>query len=224
MDKFLNSSIGKKVLMAATGLFLCSFLLIHLIGNFQLLSNDGGEAFNKYAVFMTTFPLIKAVSYLLYISIILHALMALRLTLQNNAARPVSYDKYDGAANSKWYARKMGTLGTVVLIFIVMHMAGFWWRYKFGEMPKVSYGGEEFKDLYVVVKEAFSQAWIVAIYVIAQIAIGFHLAHGFQSGFQSLGLNHKKYTPVIKSIGIWIFAVLIPAGFASIPVIMFLNK
>ncbi|MBL0913899.1 MAG: succinate dehydrogenase cytochrome b subunit [Bacteroidia bacterium] len=134
---FFSSSIGKKLLMALTGLFLCSFLVIHLTGNLQLLKHDGGLAFNTYAVFMTTNPLIKTVSWGLYLSILFHAFLGLWLAYQNKMARPVGYAKHSG--NAPWYSRSMAILGTLLLLFIVGHMADFWFEYKFGKVPYTEY-------------------------------------------------------------------------------------
>jgi succinate dehydrogenase / fumarate reductase cytochrome b subunit len=140
LSKFLTSSIGKKVLMSLTGLFLCTFLVIHLIGNLQLFKSDGGLAFNEYAVFMTSNPLIKTISYGLYASILFHAFWGLFvLSTKNQKARPVAYAKVDGQANSPWASRWMGVLGTTILVFIVIHMTTFWGKYKFQEMPYTQY-------------------------------------------------------------------------------------
>ncbi len=137
--KTLNSSIGQKVIMSLTGLFLCSFLIIHMIGNLQLFYDDSGLAFNKYAAFMTTNPLIKVVSYMLYASILFHAIKGLHLVYKNNKARPVKYAMHDGKANSHWSSRSMGVLGTMLLVFIAVHMSDFWYEYKFGEVPHTQY-------------------------------------------------------------------------------------
>src|SRR5690606_8475435 len=138
----LNSSLGRKLIMSLTGIFLCTFLVIHLIGNLQLFNNDNGYAFNNYAYFMTSFTPIKVVSYLLYASIILHAIYALILTRKNKAARPIGYAQYNGAANSKWNSRNMGILGTIILVFLATHMQNFWFQYKFGSTPYVEYRTE----------------------------------------------------------------------------------
>ena len=135
---FLSSSIGKKLLMALTGLFLVSFMIAHLTGNLQLFKNDGGLAFNQYAVFMTSNPLIKTISYGLYAIILFHAVHGIYIAYQNKLARPVSYKKV-GSKNATWYSRNMAILGTVILIFIVVHMSGFWYKYKFGEVPYTQY-------------------------------------------------------------------------------------
>jgi succinate dehydrogenase / fumarate reductase cytochrome b subunit len=211
--------------MALTGLFLSVFLIVHLAGNLVLLGGkEMAENFNAYAEFMTTFPVIKITSYLLYFSILFHAFDGILLTIQNRKARPVKYHYEKPSANSNWASRNMAFLGTIMLFFIVGHMATFWWRMKFGELPLDAAGR---KDLYTVVDMYFTTASTallhVLIYVVAMIAIAFHLLHGFQSSFQTLGVNHPKYTPLIKKIGVG-FAVVIPALFAIIPVYMYLNQ
>jgi succinate dehydrogenase / fumarate reductase cytochrome b subunit len=222
LTKSLSSTLGRKLLMAATGLFLIIFLVVHLIGNLQLLAEDGGEAFNVYAKFMTTNPVIKTTSYLLYATFLIHIIWAIILTANNRKARPVGYKVSGASTNSAWSSRNMGFLGSVIFIFLVIHLANFWWKMKFGDIPFVSYDGMEYKDLYTVVDNAFGELWIVALYVVAMIGLMFHLYHGFQSAFQTLGLNHPKYNPAIKVIGV-AFAIIVPALFASIPVLMYLN-
>lgn len=137
--KTLSSSIGKKITMSLTGLFLCSFLAVHLIGNLQLLKSDGGLAFNTYAVFMTTFPLVKFISYGLYASIVYHAAMGLYLASKNSAARKSKYAVAAGNATSFWASRWMGVLGTIILVFITVHMSDFWAEYHWGHIPYVQY-------------------------------------------------------------------------------------
>ena len=214
-----GSSLGKKLLVAITGLFLCSFLVIHLIGNFQLLYSDNGEAFNMYAITMTTNPFIKVVSKVLYASIILHAVVALGLVIKNKQARPVGYKKVNN--QSAWTSRYMGVLGTIILVFIAAHMSDFWWEYHYEELPMQTYtiDGEDVtvKDLYKEVEEAYENPLLVLFYVVSMGVLAFHLWHGFQSGFQTLGLNHPKYTPFIRTFGVF-FAILIPIGFAIIPI------
>ncbi|MXV14425.1 succinate dehydrogenase cytochrome b subunit [Hufsiella ginkgonis] len=142
MGNFSNtfsSSLGKKLVMSLTGLFMCSFLVVHLVGNLQLFKHDGGLAFNTYAYFMTHFPPIKVVSYLLYTSIVLHAIYALVLTMKNKKARPIGYAVTNGKANSPWTSRNMGILGTVLLVFIIIHMNTFWAKYHWGGVPYKKY-------------------------------------------------------------------------------------
>lgn len=122
----LQSSLAKKYWMALTGLFLCLFLVGHLAGNLQLLVKDNALNFNKYALFMTTNPAVKVLSYLTYLSILFHAIDGALLTIGNAKARPIGYAKNNAAANSAWASRNMGILGTAILIFIVTHMVTFW--------------------------------------------------------------------------------------------------
>lgn len=204
--------------MALTGLFLITFLIIHLIGNLQLLHDDGGKAFNIYARFMTSNPLIKTVSYLLYASILVHAIWAILLTILNRKARGGSYAITN--KSSGWASRNMGILGTLIFVFIVIHMRQFWAEMHWGGVPMVNYDGEEVKDLYTIVALAFAEVWYVVLYVVCMVALAFHLWHGFASAFQTLGLNHLKYNGVINFVGRTI-AIVIPAAFAWIPIEMF---
>ena len=224
--------------MAASGLFLCLFLAGHLVGNLQLFipGEAGRLQFNEYALFMTTNPAVKLLSYLTYFSILFHAVDGLLLTLQNRKARPVKYVMKHDAANSPWSSRNMGILGTIILAFIVTHMQNFWWRMHFDKSLPIQTTDAEgmaletpLKDLYTVVMDFFSPAQndlallFVGIYVVSMVAIAFHLYHGFQSGFQSLGINHRKYNPAIQTLG-KAYAILVPLAFASIPVYLYLTQ
>ena len=213
--------------MALTGLFLCLFLVGHLVGNLQLfkLGEDGRMAFNAYAQFMTTFPLVKLLSYLTYAAVLFHMVDGIVLSLQNRKARPVGYHVEKGSANAGWSSRNMGILGTIILVFLVSHMQTFWYQMHFGDIPMI----DGMKDLHTVVLDFFNPAKndlagvAVAGYVLAQVALGFHLVHGFQSGFQSMGLSHPKYTPIIERAGL-AFSFVVPLLFASIPVYLFINQ
>ena len=134
----LSSSIAKKYWMALTGLFLCLFLVGHLLGNLQLIFITGDEgklAFNEYAYFMTHNPLIKVMSWLTYLSIIFHAVDGILLTIQNKKARPIPYAHNNPSANSSFPSRNMALLGSLILIFIATHMANFWWKMKYSSDP-----------------------------------------------------------------------------------------
>jgi succinate dehydrogenase / fumarate reductase cytochrome b subunit len=209
--------------MALTGLFLILFLIGHLAGNLQLIFSDA-QAFNQYAKFMTTNPAVKILSYLTYLSILFHAIYGVILSIKNKKARPVGYAYNKPSANSTWSSRNMGILGTIILVFIVVHMQDFWYEYKFGHIPFATYTvdgvSQTYKDLHIEVMEAFEQGWYVALYVISMVAIAFHLYHGFQSAFQTLGLRHVKYTPFIKGFGTG-FSILVPALFALIPLYIY---
>ncbi|MGZ3750275.1 MAG: succinate dehydrogenase cytochrome b subunit [Mucilaginibacter sp.] len=250
-----NSSLGKKLIMALTGLFLCTFLIVHLGGNLLLFKHDDGFAFNVYANFLTHFPPIEVIAYLLYLSILVHAVYALVLTIKNRKARPVGY-AVQASSNASWSSKNMGLLGSVLFLFLVIHMSDFWYRYKYttsvnykeyrtdlssGVTQSVEFSptSADFensvqtvnnfeivrvKDLHARVQESFSQLWYVIFYVIAMGAVSFHLLHGFQSAFRTLGWVHRRYTPVVEFIGTWFFAVIIPLGFAAMPVVYFFTK
>jgi succinate dehydrogenase / fumarate reductase cytochrome b subunit len=221
LDLF-TSSLGRKLMMALTGLFLITFITVHLIGNLQLLKGDDGKSFNLYAEFMTTNPLIKTVSYVNYTCILVHVIWALMLTVRNRAARGPEHYAVSSGKSSKWTSRNMGILGTIILIFIVIHLRQFWAQMHWGGIPTVLYDGKEVKDLYNVVAIAYQNLWYVALYVFCMGVLAFHLWHGFASAFQTLGLNHAKYNPVIHFVG-KAFSIIVPALFAWIPIKMFLN-
>lgn len=259
----LKSSLAKKYWMALTGLFLCLFLTGHLLGNLQLLVPDNALHFNQYALFMTSNPAVKLLSYLTYISILFHAIDGLMLAFQNKAARPVGYAMNNPQKNSTWASRNMAVLGTIILVFIVTHMVNFWAKMHFSEMPlqKITIeaqpgmkqdfylttdGGyipvgdpnyvvknkteffdaranvkikEGYKDLYKITVEFFRDPELglvfTLLYVLSMVVLAFHLLHGFQSAFQSIGFNNK-FTPFIKAFGTG-FAILVPLTFAIIP-------
>jgi succinate dehydrogenase / fumarate reductase, cytochrome b subunit len=221
LDLF-SSTLGRKLLMALSGLFLITFLAVHLAGNLQLLKHDGGEAFNVYAKFMTSNPVIKTVSYGNYFLILLHIFIAAALSWKNRTARGSTGYAVTSGKSSAWSSRNMGILGTIILIFLVIHMKDFWAQMHWGGIPSATYEGVEVKDLYAVVALAFGQGWYVALYVVCMITLSFHLWHGFTSAFQTLGLNHMKYNPVINFVG-RAFAIVVPALFALIPIVMFFN-
>ncbi|EON76226.1 Succinate dehydrogenase cytochrome b subunit [Lunatimonas lonarensis] len=222
VTKTLSSTLGRKLIMALTGLFLILFLVVHLAGNLQLLAGDGGRLFNIYAESMASNPLIRVVSILNFVFIALHVVYSIILTKYNKQARPVGYAVSGASSNSSWASRNMGVLGTILLIFILVHLRGFWYEFKFGSIPTATYEEGTFKDVYTIVSSAYSNVIYVLFYVVSMGFLAFHLSHGFASAFQTLGLNHKKYSPLIKKVGIG-FSILIPLLFALIPVVMFLQ-
>ncbi|MFY0253972.1 succinate dehydrogenase cytochrome b subunit [Chitinophaga sp. 30R24] len=222
-SQFFNTSIGKKLLVGATGFFLCSFVLVHLAGNLQLLKDDDGKAFNTYAAFMGHNSLIQFIAWGLKIVILLHAYVAIQLTFSNRAARPVKYAVNPGNQTSSWFSRQMAIMGSILFIFIVIHLVQFWGQFHYGQISTKTYEGvaEPLKDLYWLSYDVFKHGLFVVIYVIAMIALSFHLIHGFKSACQTFGLNHKKYNGLLSFIGIWVFGVAIPIGFAIIPVVIY---
>lgn len=239
----IKSSLVKKYWMSLTGLFLCLFLVGHLAGNLQLLINpvsDGTieniakEKFNAYALFMTTNPLVKILSYVTYFSILFHAIDGILLVVQNRKARPKKYAYSKPGRSSTWTSRSMGVLGTAILIFIVIHMSNFWYEMHFNLTPTYELdNGKVVKDLYKNVVMAFqgnpeiegsratSLIYVVG-YVISMLILAFHLSHGFQSAFQSIGLKNNKYKAIISKAGL-AFSIIVPLLFALIPILMFLG-
>jgi len=264
----LTTSIGQKWIMGLTGLFLVSFLFVHMSGNLLLFKSDGGAAFNEYTKFMTTNPLIKVAEWILFAGFIIHIIYAIRLSVQNNRARPDKY-KYTKPQGSTWASRSMGLTGAVFFVYLVVHLTMFWGYYKFGGglegvnietvytdswkvketvgpftddltgeevfVKKGSYLDEDSYELLKangvntmkalsmteVVKVSFGKWYIVVFYVIAMVILAFHLSHGFQSAFRTLGLVHKKYTPAIDLAG-RLIAFIIPLTFAAMPVYYFI--
>lgn len=217
---FLQSSLGKKMVMGVTGLFLVSFLVVHCLINAFIFVNDGGLLFNTGAHFMGHTVIIRIMEVVLFIGLIVHMLQSLILTVQNKKARPIKYEMHNGKANSKWYSRSMGLLGTLLLMFLVLHMAHFWVKSRITGIEGIDTNGHE--NLYAIMQEVFKNIWVVIIYVLGCISLAYHLLHGFQSAFQTLGLNHKKYTPLIKTTGFW-FSIIIPLIFAAMPITMYLG-
>lgn len=217
---FFSSTLGRKLIMALTGLFLITFLAVHLAGNLQLLKDDGGKSFNIYAEFMSTNPLIQTVSKVNFALILIHIVWAIVLTRKNKTARGQSYAKSN--QSSHWTSRNMGILGTIIFIFLVVHLRHFYAEMHWGGIPTVSYEGKEVRDIYTTVSFWFGKAWYAGLYVVCMIGLAFHLWHGFSSAFQTLGLNHVKYNPVIDFVG-KTFAIVVPALFALIPILMFLK-
>lgn len=215
-----SSSIGKKLIMGITGLFLISFLVVHCFINALIYVNDGGLTFNMGAHFMGTNWIIRAMEVVLFAGLLAHIFQGFRLWAQNRAARPERYAVNNGAANSKWYSRSMGLLGTLLLIFLIVHISKFWVMSRFTGIPTEDANGNH--DLFAVMVETFKNPGLVVLYVLAMVSLAYHLLHGFASAFQTLGWNHKKYTPLIKSAGVW-FSILISLIFASMPVAMYLG-
>ena len=215
-----SSSLGKKYLMAITGLFLCSFLIIHFLGNIALFTNP--VQFNEYTRFMSSNPIIRVMEIILVLGFLTHIIDAIILTRVNKKAQPVKYAMNKN--KSSWYSRNMGLTGTIILVFLILHLQSFWYEYKFGEvLMTIDSNGDEIKDMFTIVKTAFREWWYSAIYILAMILLGSHLNHGFQSAFQSVGLRHKKYTPIIKMLGTG-FSISITIGFISFPIYFFIIK
>ncbi len=216
-SKMLGSSIGQKLIMGVTGLFLISFLVVHCGINALIFFNDGGQAFNAGAEFMGTNWLIRTMEIVLFAGLLLHIVKGYALTRQNLNKRPVQYAMSAANKNSKWYSRSMGLLGTLLLIFLIIHLKHFWVTSRFTDQIT---GGHI--TLFEEMKIIFAELWVVILYMLSMISLSYHLMHGFQSAFQTLGINHSRYNALIKNSGI-VFSILLPILFALMPLAMYLG-
>lgn len=212
--KALSGTIGQKIIMSLTGLFLVTFLLEHLLGNLLLLRTEG-QMYNDYAAFMGANPIIKAAEVVLFAGFIFHIVFAAIISYKNKKARPQGYAHNNPSNNSSWFSRNMGLTGSIIFIFLVIHLNTFFVPHKVT--------GTATLGLWEDAQERFAVGWYTALYVVAMGLLAFHLNHGFQSAFQTLGLRHAKYTPAIKGFGTF-FAIVVPALFALIPIIIFIRQ
>jgi succinate dehydrogenase / fumarate reductase cytochrome b subunit len=230
--QFFTSSIGKKITMGLTGFFLISFLIVHCSINAMIFFNDGGQTFNHWGHFMGSNLLIRTAEIGLFVFLLIHIIQGLLLWKQNKSARPVKYIVTKPNENSKWYSRSMGLLGTLILIFLILHLYHFWTPSRFGGIGNVrsleetvlsDYNNQPVHDLYKEMLMVFqNNLLVVIIYVLGVISLCWHLLHGFQSAFQTFGWNHKKYTPLIKLVGVG-YSIIICLLFAMMPIAIYLH-
>ena len=216
--KVFTSSVGKKLVMSFTGIFLILFLIIHAGLNACIWANDGGVMFNTGAHFMGNNIVPRILEIGLFAGLLLHIRQGLTLELSNRSKRGVGYTINYGNRGSKWYSRSMGLLGTIVLIFLVIHLSDFW-------LPNRAHQGfllgEEI-NLYDKMKEEFSELWVVVVYVLGCLSLGYHLAHGFQSAFRTVGVHNKRYNAILSSLG-YGYAIIIPLTFIMMPISFYLH-
>lgn len=218
MAGLTSSTIGRKYAMALSAMFLLVFLVMHLSVN--LISVFSEDAFNEASHFMGSNPVVQFLMQpILLFAVLFHFVMGFVLEMKNNKARPVKYAVNNGTANSTWMSRNMLISGGVVLAFLVLHLLDFW-------VPTISknyfdggHGETDFEHL----QEKFTELWRVGFYILCFVLLGLHLAHGFQSSFQSVGARHPKYTPVIKAFGNW-YSILIPAGFIFVAIFHYVSQ
>ena len=210
--EYFTSSLGKKLVMALTGISLILFLIVHAGANSCIFLNDNGETFNSVGHFLSHNWIVRFLELGLFAGIILHVIQGLMLWSQNNATRPVKYAVNAGNATSKWYSRSMGLLGTLILIFLVVHLSHFW----FGTKMAIYAHGDAEHNLYEEMKTAFQNEWIVIVYILGVISLGWHLVHGFSSSFQTLGINSPKYNGIIRNVG-YVYTLIICLAFIAMP-------
>ncbi len=222
MANFFTSSIGKKIMMAGLGLFLIIFLIVHLGLNLLLIIFESRDQFNIAAHFMGTNIIIKVFEVVLFGGFLLHILYGLIVQVQNWIARPVGYAKTHPSQTS-FFSKYMIHSAVIIGVFMVIHLFDFYLKSKFfGGVPEVVINGKSYHDLGLLVIEEFKIGWVVIFYITAFIFLGFHLIHGFQSAFQTFGLDHKTLTPVIKATGI-IYTVVVVGGYILIPLIIYFS-
>lgn len=221
--KAFTSSVGKKLVMGLTGIFLILFLVVHAGLNACIWANDGGAMFNRAAHFMGSNVVPRILEVGLFAGIFLHIIQGYLLTLENRSKRQIGY-AVDYSQGSKWYSRSMAILGTILLMFFILHWKHFWVPSRITgiEQQAMLSNGVEVHNLYALMQETFSEAWVVIVYVISCIALGYHLAHGFQSAFKTIGVHNKRYHRLLTSAGFG-FSVIISLVFALMPVSMYLG-
>jgi succinate dehydrogenase / fumarate reductase, cytochrome b subunit len=224
-SQLFTSSVGKKWVMALTGLFLIIFLIVHAGINACIWANDGGKMFNKAAHFMGSTVLIRIAEIGLFLGIFLHIIQGYMLELSNRSKRKVGYKVNFGNKGSKWYSRSMALLGTILLLFFILHWWHFWVPARFvghEELTEVEYNGVKMHNMYNLMQFTFQQAWVVIVYVLACISLCWHLIHGFLSAFRTVGVSNSKYITLIQKIGIG-YSLIISLAFIMMPVSMYLG-
>ncbi len=207
ITKFYTSSVGRKMLMALTGFFLCSFLVVHLYINLFLFKSDAGRTFDAYSEFMSTYPLLRPIEIILFLGFLFHIFIGVWLWIGNRIARPDRYKVQRQSETSDLSSRVMFWTGVFVFVFLAIHINSFFVRSRFLEPTR---------PMYEIVAETFANPWYDLFYVVALVFLGYHLLHGFQSAFQTFGLRTKKYKRWIDLLAL-VFWLLIPLAFAAMP-------
>lgn len=200
----LGSSIGKKLMMAITGLGFIGFLTVHLFGNLTIYG--GGDAFNAYAESLHSLGVLITVFNIGLIALaVVHILTGLFLFIQNWKARPIRYEMDNSAGGRTWSSQTMPYTGLIILAFVILHLINF----TFIDKTNTS--------IFEIVSSAFANPLYVIIYILAVIVVALHVRHGFWSAFQTIGANHPRYMPAIMTLSI-LFALIVGFGFGLLPV------
>jgi succinate dehydrogenase / fumarate reductase cytochrome b subunit len=221
-SEFFTSSVGKKFIMSLTGIFLISFLVVHVGVNACIWAHDGGQMFNLAAHFMGTTVVIRIMEVGLFAGLLLHIIQGLVLEVQNRSRRKNGYAVPMGNKGSKWYSRSMGLLGTILLFFLIVHLRQFWGPSRFTDLPSTTYNGKEVADQFSEIVRVFQNPIVVVFYVFACFSLMYHLLHGFQSAFRTLGVPNGKYISLIKVAGFG-FSIIVSLAFAMMPISVFLG-
>ncbi len=219
--------------MALTGLFLISFLLVHAGVNSCIFYDlntpftnhlENGSMFNRAAYFMGNSLVIRIMEFGLFAGFILHIIQGYAVEIKNRSKRGKGYQINLGSRGSTWYSRSMALLGTLILLFLVVHIAQFWVpsRITHEGLEEVSYRGVEVHNMFLKMYEVFQHLWVVILYLLGVFSLAFHLFHGFQSAFRTMGIHNRKYLIVLKSIGFG-YTLIVCLLFALMPVSMYLQ-
>ena len=219
MSGIITSSLGKKLLMSLAGIFLLTFLLVHMGVNLLVVIFDDPMVYNKVAHIMSTNILIKIFEIILFGGFLLHIIYALILQIQNWVARPKRYNKAN-YSNTSFFSKFMIHTALITLTFLVIHFMDFYIKAKFGHAAEVIVDGVTYHDFASEILDKFKMLPFVIFYIAAFVFLGFHLVHGFQSAFKTLGMDHKKYTPVVQFLAI-IYSTIIVAGYSFIPIYIY---
>ncbi len=219
MSSIFTSSLGKKLLMSLAGIFLLTFLLVHLGINLLIVFFEDPMVYNKAAHIMSTNILIKIFEIVLFGGLLLHMIYALILQIQNWVARPSRYNKAN-YSNTSFFSKFMIHTALITLVFLVIHFADFYIKAKFGHAAEVIVDGVAYHDFASEIVDKFKMLPFVIFYIAAIIFLGFHLVHGFQSAFKTLGMDHMKYTPVVQFLSI-VYTAIIVGGYSFIPVYIY---
>lgn len=229
-SEFFTSSVGKKLVMSITGLSLILFLIVHVTVNACMwavvfVPGDNGEVFNKAAHWLGESLVPRVLEIGLFLFFIIHIIQGYVLEVKNRSKRQIGYDVKMGSRGSAWYRKSMGLLGTLILLFLIVHLADFWVPSRFGSLGEIEYAdapGKFYHQLYGRMIEVFQNPWVVALYIAGCISLAWHLIHGFQSAFRTLGVSNKKYLTLLKNTGV-AFSVIVCLGFAMMPVSAYLG-
>jgi succinate dehydrogenase / fumarate reductase, cytochrome b subunit len=225
-SQFFTSSVGKKFVMSLTGLFLISFLIVHVGLNACIWAGDHGEMFNKSAHFMGTTVVVRIMEVGLFIGILIHVIQGYVLESKNLSRRGSGYAIQPANKTSRWYSRTMGLLGTLILLFLIMHIYHFWTPSRLGgigniqPLAEVEYDGKPYHNLYAEMLQVFKNPLVVVLYVLGCISLAYHLIHGFHSAFRTLGVHNNRYLTMLRGLGIG-FSVIVCLAFAMMPITMY---
>ena len=216
--------------MAVTGLSLILFLIVHVTVNACMWAvvfnpEDNGEVFNKAAHWLGQTLVPRVLEIGLFVFFIIHIIQGYVLEVQNRKKRGIGYNVPMGSKGSTWYRKSMGLLGTLVFLFLIVHIADFWIPSRFGGLDEVMYDdtpGRAYHNLFGKMVVVFQNPWIVVLYIIGCVSLAWHLIHGFQSSFRTLGVSNRRYLAILNSTG-WAFSIIVCLAFALMPISAYLG-